>query len=227
MYKLYQITNTVNGKRYIGITKLSVEERWKKHLEASQTPLYPLNHAIVKYGPDNFVIEVLEENSSRNYISSLEEPTIQSRQSHITQNGYNVAKGGFGGDLGPEAAAKRKATINNRSPEEKLRLAESQRVRQTGKTKENDHGRRVQAEKIKGNQFAVGLKHSEQTKQTISQANKFKRSKETRQLMSESAILNQNGKRFSSIYTCCLCCQKQWNIGNYTQHIKRMNNEFQ
>ena len=223
MYKLYKITNRVNGKLYIGITKLGLNQRWAKHLKDSQDPKYPLHRAIKKHGADSFSIELLKESTNRTYISDLEEPTILEYNSR--GNGYNVAKGGYGGDLGTEANIKRKNTLASRPLSEKQRLADLQRQRQVGKTKENDAGRRAQAEKVKGNKFALGLAHSDETKKKMRESHLGKkRTAETRQRMSTSAIINHNGKRFSGRRASCLCCQKEWDIGNFTQHIKRSNN---
>lgn len=215
MYKLYKITNRVNGKLYIGITKLGLSQRWFKHLTDSLHPKYPLHRAIKKYGAEHFCIELIQEDRSRKIISDLEEPTILLFDAR--SNGYNVAKGGYGGDLGAEA----RNTLLNRTLEEKQRLSELQRQRQLGKTKENDAGLRAQSEKIKGNKFALGLKHSDETKQKISKANKFSRTSETRQRMSISAKENKNGSRFNGRRACCLCCMRDWDLGNFTQHIKR------
>lgn len=219
MHKLYKITNLVNQKCYVGITKLTLNERWVRHLQSSKNPKYPLHRAIKKYGPDSFQIELIEESLDRKLISDLEEPTILQLDSR--NNGYNVAKGGYGGDLGPEANAKRRQTVRNRTPEEKSRISKIQSFLQTGRTKENDPGRRSQSEKIKGNKFALGLKHTEETKRRISESNRFSRSLETRHRMSTSAIINENGKRFAGRRASCLCCHKEWDIGNFTQHIKR------
>lgn len=221
MHKLYKITNNINQKCYIGITKLSIHERLSLHVTASHTPKYPIQYAIRKYGPENFSIELLCEDTSRKIISDLEEPTIL--QFNARANGYNVAKGGIGGDLGEEAAAKRSATMLARSPEEKARLANLQRERQLGKTKLTDAGRLAQSQKMLGNQFAKGLIHSAETCQKISNSNKGKiRSAETKQRIKNAAITNSNGKRFAGRRASCICCQKTWDIGNYIQHIKRM-----
>lgn len=221
MYSLYKITNLVNQKTYIGITKLTIQQRWKSHLNHSANPKCPIQWAIQKYGAENFSIEVLFESEDRQFISELEEPTIQQTRSRISENGYNVAVGGYGGDLGQEVNLRRRNTIRSRSFEEKTRLSNMQRQRQVGKTKVNDAGRRAQSEKVKGNKFASGLKHTDETKRKISESNKFKRSTETRHKMSKSAILNNNGSRFTGRRACCLCCQKEWDIGNYTQHLRR------
>jgi len=219
VYKLYKITNKINKKSYIGITKLPLDTRFSQHIRASQSPKYPINRAIKKYGPKNFVIELLAESSDKSVISNLEEPTVLKYNSR--KNGYNVAIGGFGGNLGEAANLKRISTRAAWSPEFKKQLSEQQRLRQLGKTKHNNAGRAAQSEKVKGNQFAKGLVHSAETRQIISNANKYKRSTETRQKMSQSAIINHNGSRFSGRRASCLCCKKEWDIGNFTQHIKR------
>ena len=72
MYKLYKITNAVNGKTYIGITKQTLEERLTLHISHSRNPKYPIQYAINKYGSENFSIELLEESEDRKYISELE-----------------------------------------------------------------------------------------------------------------------------------------------------------
>ena len=226
MYKLYKITNTVNNKTYIGITSLTLEQRLSIHISHSKNPKYPIQYAINKYGSENFSIELLQESEDRAYVNQLEEPTILEHNSR--DNGYNVAIGGIGGNLGPQAATKRLETIKNYSPERRKEYEENLRKRNLGKTKETDAGRKAQSEKIKGNTFAKGMKHSDDTKKIISQANKKPKSQITRQKMSESAILNRNGKRFSAYRGCCLCCHKEFDLGNLIQHLRRMNkNELQ
>jgi len=221
MYKLYQITNTINGKSYIGITKLSIQERWNIHLSNSRKPKYPLHHAIVKYGAESFIVTLLEENEDRKYISELEEPTIQRLRTHIIQHGYNVAKGGYGGDMGPEATAKRIETINNYSPERKAEYKERLRNRNLGRTKETDTGRMAASEKIKGNSFRKGIPHSSEDRAKISLGNKGKvRSQEAIQNYKKAAII-RGASHFVGKRIGCLCCHKEWDIGNYTQHITR------
>jgi len=226
MYKLYKITNKVNNKVYIGITSQTLEQRLSIHISHSKNPKYPIQHAINKYGPENFSIEMLSESENRTYISQLEEPTILQYDSR--ENGYNLAIGGIGGNLGPQAANKRLETIKNYSPERRKEYEEKLSKRNLGKTKETDAGRKAQSEKIKGNTFAKGMRHSDDTKNIISQVNKKPKSQITRQKMSESAILNRNGKRFSAYRGCCLCCHKEFDLGNLVQHLRRMNkNELQ
>lgn len=61
---IYQITNTVNGKCYVGQTALSLDERWRKHRYESRETRKAhraLYSAIRKYGFAQFTIKVLEE----------------------------------------------------------------------------------------------------------------------------------------------------------------------
>lgn len=220
MYKLYKITNTVNGKLYIGITKLPIEQRWAKHLKDSLSPKYPLHHAINKYGKENFIIELLEESIDKTYISKLEEPSILKYNSR--NNGYNVAKGGYGGDLGPEARAKSLETIKNWSDEKKAEHKKKLHERNLGKTKYNDLGRLHQSEKIKGNTFRKGIPHDTEAKQKISSKNKGKiRSEQSRLKYRNNAKLRGTGPQLQGKKVGCICCQKEWDLGNFSQHIKR------
>lgn len=219
MYKLYQITNAVNGKSYIGITKLSIDERWNVHKSNSRNPKYPLHHAIAKYGSEFFTVTLLEENQDRKVISELEEPTIQRLKTHITQHGYNVAKGGYGGDLGPELQAKRLETIKNYSPERKAEYKERLSQRNLGKTN------LAHSERMKGNSFRKGIQHDSESKSKISEGNTGKvRSEESRQNYSKSAKLRGTGPQLQGKKISCLCCNRQWDLGNFTQHIRKNKN---
>ena len=60
---LYKITNKINGKVYIGKTSLTVEERYKEHLQDYKKDTKekrPLYDAFNKYGIDNFFVTELE-----------------------------------------------------------------------------------------------------------------------------------------------------------------------
>ena len=59
---IYQITNLVNDKKYIGLTTSTIQERWKQHLQALDRGInYALYRAMRKYGVENFLLEELEE----------------------------------------------------------------------------------------------------------------------------------------------------------------------
>jgi group I intron endonuclease len=220
LYKLYKITNIVNNKGYIGITKSSLLQRWAEHLGDSVNPIYPLHLAINKYGSDNFRIELLAESYDRTKISSSEDPAIELYQTRIYQKGYNVAKG-YGGDLGPIANEKRRQTMLSKTDAEKALWISKRNVTIAGRTKENHSGKLNQSIKMIGNKFAEGIIHTDETKKIISLANSKPKKEKTKQLMSQSAIKNNNSARFAGKKISCLCCEKDWDLGNYTQHVRR------
>ena len=98
---IYLITNKVNGKKYVGQHCGSNDSRWKQHLAASlklENPL-PLYRAMRKYGIDNFSYEVLEEiplTKGPKHLNEREIHWIKQMKSFISENGYNVTRGGQG-----------------------------------------------------------------------------------------------------------------------------------
>lgn len=93
---LYKITNLVNGKMYIGVTK-DPEKRKRQHFHShpSKGKNYPIRHAVKKYGKDNFSFEILCI-GSEDYIYDLEKKAIIAYGT--VRDGYNVAAGGKGGE---------------------------------------------------------------------------------------------------------------------------------
>lgn len=89
MYYLYKITNKINGKFYIGMTK-NLERRWTVHCSAgSKCP--KLKAAISCYGRESFTKEILCI-GEKEYILDLEEKLIGAYNNTVT--GYNIHKGG-------------------------------------------------------------------------------------------------------------------------------------
>jgi plasmid stability protein len=120
---IYRITNTVNGKCYIGQTYRNLETRWTEHCRCAKqgvnTHLYA---AIRKYGSSSFDQEILES-------VSLE--CVNERESYWIETlspAYNMTKGGDGlrGVVhSTESRLKMREAALNRSPEtkEKIRAA--------------------------------------------------------------------------------------------------------
>lgn len=95
-YKLYCLTNLINGKQYIGITKQNIYKRWKNGNGYKKGTR--MENAIKKYGWDNFKHEVLFDNLSKEKAVELEKYYI--KQLDTINNGYNVQEGGFNSNNG-------------------------------------------------------------------------------------------------------------------------------
>lgn len=92
-YKLYCLTNKINGKQYIGITKQNVSARWRKG--TGYKPNTRINKAIEKYGWDSFIKEVFFDNLTQEEAIRLEKEYISLLDT--VNKGYNVQEGGLGG----------------------------------------------------------------------------------------------------------------------------------
>jgi len=90
---VYKITNQVNGKFYIGITRKTAEFRFRQHINNARhkTKYSRLAAAIIKYGKENFFVEVLEIHSSDEQVKLAEMRLIKETCPH-----YNVTLGGDG-----------------------------------------------------------------------------------------------------------------------------------
>ena len=94
MAYIYQITNKLNGKIYIGKTERSVQERWKEHCRdylKERCEIRPLYRAMKKYGVENFFIEVIEETDNPE-----EREVFWIQQKGSFKSGYNATLGGDG-----------------------------------------------------------------------------------------------------------------------------------
>ena len=93
---IYVIINNINGKRYVGKTEKTVEERFKQHIKDSQrikNQNRPLYRAFLKYGVNNFSYKTIEE-CSRSDASNREIYWIEKMGTY--KNGYNATLGGDG-----------------------------------------------------------------------------------------------------------------------------------
>ncbi len=95
-YLIYKITNLINGKIYIG-----------KHQTTNINDDYMGSGILLKraqnlYGKNNFVKEVLYECSSQKELNEKEIEYIKKYKATNRNIGYNISKGGDGGDLRSE-----------------------------------------------------------------------------------------------------------------------------
>ena len=94
---IYKITNTINGKSYIGQTIQNIKERFYQHCATKCSKAVSnmaIHRAIKKYGKSNFTVEVIEEIDFAN-LNDRERYWIKYYNSY--NNGYNSTKGGQDG----------------------------------------------------------------------------------------------------------------------------------
>ena len=131
---IYEVTNTVNNKIYIGQTTKTVARRWQQHLSAAKTTkeTNALHNAIRKYGPDKFTIELVTTASSREELDRLEQTYISGFNT-LSPHGYNLKNGGANGKYSEETllkmskALKGKKAWNKGMKMQKLDLTVEQR----------------------------------------------------------------------------------------------------
>jgi hypothetical protein len=93
-FKLYLVTNTVNGKQYVGITVGSLENRLKQHFAmARRGRKSAFANAIRKYGERCFEITLISDAAATfEQLQQLEVEEIARRDT--IRKGYNTAAGG-------------------------------------------------------------------------------------------------------------------------------------
>lgn len=110
---IYSITNSVNGKVYIGKSR-NIAKRWAKHkcnAKNNDESCPKLYRAMRKYGEENFIFDIIQlfpDDVQEEILSRAEIKAIEEHDS--INHGYNIAPGGIGGNIGDEAREKAKKT---------------------------------------------------------------------------------------------------------------------
>lgn len=156
---IYILTNTVNGKQYIG-QSVDLVNRSRRHFYPNNT-CSAIHSAIQKYGKDAFDVELIEyPGISKDALNAIETWKIHQHQT-LAPNGYNLNCGG-----------------DSRSPSSETRR----------KLSEFNKGKKLTSEtRRKMSASRKGRKVDIQTRQKIAKANTGKTpSKVTRQKISET-----------------------------------------
>lgn len=92
---VYLITNKISGNVYIGITRASLNKRWKSHVRSAivENAKSKLYDAMRSYGVENFSIAVLEEVDSEEEMLSKEKYYIAYYR-NLHGSTYNILDGG-------------------------------------------------------------------------------------------------------------------------------------
>ena len=143
---IYMYTNKINGKGYVGKTK-DFLIRNRKHIYSSYNKRaddynVAFHRAIRKYGIESFDVTILKENLTEDEMNYWEDYYIETFDLYAKNGkGYNLAKGGTGGNLiegkteeeRKEIRQKRSNTWNNKTEEEMDELRQKQSELKKGK----------------------------------------------------------------------------------------------
>lgn len=175
-YSVYIHTNKINGKKYIGLTSKTPSERWRNGYGYNHSTHF--NHAIRKYGWDNFDHEIYASGLTADGASELERKLISEFNTTNDCYGYNLDAGGSRTKHSEETKQKMRdaATGRKHTPEtiEKLRKAST------------------------GNKNSVGHKHTEESNQKNREAHLGK----THTLSEESKLKIAMSHKNRKIVTC-------------------------
>ena len=185
MGSIYKITNTVNGKSYIGQTIHDAEKtRIRYHLNGYGNE--DVKKDIEKYGKDAFTYEILHDGIIPEFLDMLEKEAI-AKYNTIAPHGYNQTNGGSGSGTQVSKEVRRKLSEAGKgkkiSEEHRRKLSEAN----TGKKHMPETCWKMSESREGAKNPMYGKPRSDDTKRKISEANTGrKRSDEAKQKMSEA-----------------------------------------
>ncbi len=173
---VYLITNTINGKRYVGQTRRTLSRRWKQHCDSAGC--CALNGAIKKHGAENFIIEVICEPLTFDLMNEFEAEYIV-RYNTLVPNGYNLTTGGLAPQHSEET--KRKLSAAQKGRKASLETKKKMSLARKGVAHPmSEEATKALIERNKGNTYGLGRKNSEEHRRVLRRP----RSLETKQRMS-------------------------------------------
>lgn len=99
---IYLLTNKINGKKYVGKSKNDIVKYWDEKYRRKSALMIQSNRAIKralkKYGADNFLFEIIDDTSTTIEELNKKEIFYIEKYNSFGKNGYNMTKGGDGGD---------------------------------------------------------------------------------------------------------------------------------
>ena len=150
IYRIYSLTNTVNGKKYIGQTTRTMNSRWCSHRWCAKTnkPLL-ISQAIREFGEGAFTTEIIEECTDRETADCAEAYWIAKLKT-TDPLGYNIRPGGL---KSPQAESS-KIKMRNKviSPQTRIRISLARK------------GRKITESQLKGLAEGRKLRWSEKQK---------------------------------------------------------------
>jgi group I intron endonuclease len=136
MYAIYIITNSLNGKQYVGITN-DIERRWRRHKGANEGQF--LHRAIKKHGVEAFVFTHFADAFDADSAKAIERMLIVEHNT-MAPHGYNLTQGGdgtFGRKHTEESKEKSRASNKKTWADPELRAANALKISKAVRGKPN------------------------------------------------------------------------------------------
>lgn len=163
-YYTYKTTNNINNKYYIGVHK-SVSPHDKSYCGSGTR----IKNALIKYGKENFSVEILA------YYDSLADAydaefNLITEKMIASDECYNMQEGGKGGNDGKRFLTPENIARMKESPSQEVRDKISASL--MGKCYLTDGGRERIIESLKGNSRAKGMTyiHTDEAKEAIAES---------------------------------------------------------
>lgn len=170
-YYVYKITNKINGKVYIGLTK-DPDARFSSHCRARLGKRKSrLQISMMKHGVENFEMTVLEEHDTKDAVKTAEIRLIAEHNSQNPDKGYNMTSGGDGcPDLSEESKEKMRAAGRRRraSLETRAKMSKAHK----GRIMTPEHCKNLSVARLKTISEKGPQQLSEETKKLIGEASR-------------------------------------------------------
>lgn len=186
MTHIYKVTNTINGKIYVGQTKSSIEDRWKGHVKdaLNESRRAKFQKAIKKYGHENFTIELIETCDPER---ANEREVFWISHFNAFVDGYNSTTGGD--HFGFSEESKKKLSESRRGKSLSAETKQKLSIALRGEKNPNFGKKKSEETLRKMSHAKMGHDVTEETRQKIGNANRGKvRTEQTRAAMSHSKM---------------------------------------
>ena len=173
---IYTVTNKINGKQYVGqALEYRLKKRWSDYMRLQNCRKQPkLYNVLKKYGPENFLYEILDTTPDQIVQDYLEDFYIECLDT--IENGYNCKGGGHNGRLSEET--RKKISDSNMGKIHSAETRQKLSIANMGKTRSDASRRRI-------SESHKGIKQSKETILKRKESNKnYIMSDETKQKLS-------------------------------------------
>jgi group I intron endonuclease len=185
---IYCITNTVNGKKYIGQTVQSVRARWSAHQNSDYCAA--LYRAIQKHGAEAFNVVEVASADSKEQLNELEVQFIRELKTTDRALGYNLREGGSFGKHTAESKQKmseKVAAAYRRDPS----IREKRRMQMLGSTQTEHARKKLRAANL-------GKQASAETKAKLAETRKALWATEAGERMRQASIAGRTSDEYKT-----------------------------